>query len=491
MAREDSGPVPVSEESKGLLEEVKKGKPRKFAMICQGTEVVSLVLFKKGNVDKHKKEAKQAGKGQFYFGVVDGKGQDLRFALARADKFDSAPVRNSVLKGFLEEAAALKCKPYFDIVDTAPLVLDSDDPLVARFLGLQDEALRACDAHPDRAAQINDLCLQIGGHFDQDQPEHASTKLDELETLLGGLARGAPTAPAGAATAGDDAVLEGKLAEALKKLKPLLQTAIEQHPSRKAELLGATAKIRDAIKDKQFAIAQADVVALGKLLRSLVAAPEANDAVPAVPPVAPPQPDTDPVADFNRRLKEVLTAIKAAAASPAAEKAKQLSLEAGAMAKQRDHRQAHALLDQAEAALRDASADATKGDATKGDAPASVFALWRDSREAVMERLSQLQDALRKHDDRRLHEVADKGLNGITNRLQVGLHVALLEYDRATGADRRRLGTTAIAAVDEFDKFLKTEPLVPLIDKNPFQVTVGLQTDLVAALRRVRDALGA
>ena len=63
----------MNEESISYLEEVKKGKPRKFAMICKGASVVSLVIYKKGNVEKRKKEAKEAGKGQFYLASLMAK----------------------------------------------------------------------------------------------------------------------------------------------------------------------------------------------------------------------------------------------------------------------------------------------------------------------------------------------------------------------------------------------------------------------------------
>ena len=66
----------MAPESVGFLEDVKKGKPRKFAMICKGTSVVSLVVYKKGSIESRKKEAKESGKGLFYFGVVDGKGKN-------------------------------------------------------------------------------------------------------------------------------------------------------------------------------------------------------------------------------------------------------------------------------------------------------------------------------------------------------------------------------------------------------------------------------
>jgi hypothetical protein len=47
------------------------------------------VIYKKGNVEKRKKEAKEAGKGQFYFGVVDGKGPAIRFVLPRKIQYDA------------------------------------------------------------------------------------------------------------------------------------------------------------------------------------------------------------------------------------------------------------------------------------------------------------------------------------------------------------------------------------------------------------------
>lgn len=358
MAQEES--TPVSDESKSLLEDAKKGKPRKFAMICKGTEILSLVVFKKGNVEKHKKEAKQAGKGQFYFGAIQGRGQDLQFVLARDDGFDSAPVKTTVLKKFLEESADCKAKPLFEIVDTAPIVLDEDDPLVARFKKLQEAALAACDAHPDRAGEINTLCRQIGSHFDADQSSQAEEKLGQLEDLLAKLSGGDDPRPALTAelsgltpqikqavtnqparkdevlravaqvrdditagnfpeartglaavrsllqqlTSGDipaappvaaaaTATTAAKLAEALKKLKPLLEQAVVAHPDRKAELIGSMTEVANEIKAAQFESASKKMVGLGRLLQSLVQAP-----------VAPAAGD-DPLGAFRARQAEL------------------------------------------------------------------------------------------------------------------------------------------------------------------------------------------
>lgn len=272
MAQDDVSPI--SDESKALLEDVKKGKPRKFAMICRGVEVVSLVVYKRGNVEKHKKEAKQVGKGQFYFGTLEGQGPDIRFILARADGFERAPVKTASLKSFLEESADFKCKPLIEIRDVAPMVLDDDDPLVARFLKLQPAALAACDAHPDRAAEINSLCLQIGGCFDQGQTDDAQAKLAALEVLLAKTA-GSDSPPAESQgepksePKSEQKDEQKELAEALKKLKPLLDKVVDARPERKSELFAAMAQSANEIKERKFEAARKSLVELGKTLKSL------------------------------------------------------------------------------------------------------------------------------------------------------------------------------------------------------------------------------
>lgn len=186
----DTDLAPVDGETLEQLEQVRKGKPRKFVMICKGASLVSLVVYKKGSLDKFKKQAKEGGKGQLYHGVVDGRGADLRFALSRAEGFDKEPVKSLVLKSYLEESADFKCKPRFEIVDALGPVLDEDDPLVKRFLALQASALSACETHPEKADELGRQCLAVGQDLDQDLRDEATAKLDTLESTLAAL--GAP-----------------------------------------------------------------------------------------------------------------------------------------------------------------------------------------------------------------------------------------------------------------------------------------------------------
>lgn len=95
-------------DSTKFLDEVKKGKPRRFAMVMKGEKIVSLVVYKKGSLEKYKKLAKEEGKGQFYHGVIGGKGQNIVFNLCRADGFEAPPGKDIKLKQYLNAEAPEK-----------------------------------------------------------------------------------------------------------------------------------------------------------------------------------------------------------------------------------------------------------------------------------------------------------------------------------------------------------------------------------------------
>lgn len=216
----------LSDDTLDNLEQVKKGKPRKFIMICKGTSVISLVVYKKGSVDKFKKEAKEAGKGQIYAGVVDGRGVDIHFKLSKAEYGDKQPVKPLVLKSFLEEKADIKCKPAIDMVDMVGLVLDEDDPEVKRFVALQEAALAACDARPDLAGEINPLCLAIGKHFDEGQRDEAIAKLDKLVALLNMINAPKGSVPPPPPTAGPKTA-DQELEAILKRVRPEVEVMVK------------------------------------------------------------------------------------------------------------------------------------------------------------------------------------------------------------------------------------------------------------------------
>lgn len=294
----------VTDETKDCLEQVKKGKARKFVLLTKGPDIVSLIVYKKGAVSKFVKQAKAEGTGLPCFGVITGKGMDINFQLAVTDGFDKAPVKTLVLKKYLEEEAEFKCKPLFEIVENSAIVLDEDDPLHARFLKLQKAALEACDKYPDSAEKIGTLCRQTGALLDDARTDQATDKLEELEGLLGDLAGTSQGAggPTGGDTAGGDKTAADKSAadkttadnttadksaadpqeegfdKLRKKLEPLLLVAQKTAPD-KATPLGNVWNFADAKATAGlFAEANKALVGLAEAIKNILAAPPNTDA---------------------------------------------------------------------------------------------------------------------------------------------------------------------------------------------------------------------
>lgn len=491
MSKNKTTDSAIASDSVDCLDDVKKGKARKFVLISKGTKIVSLVVFKKGTFESGKKQAREAGTGEICYGVVDGKGQDIRFVLSRSDGFVSAPVRSAVLKSFLAESAELSCKPYFEVVDAAPLVLDEDNPLVARFLQLQDRALAACESHPDQAPLINTLCRQIGGFLDQDQSDQAVAKLEALEALLGGLSSG----PAPPVT--DDSATEAKLVDALKKLQPLLAKSIELQPDRRGELLGAAANVRDEIRNKQFADASRDLVALGQLLKSIMSATRTEvPPAPQTPTTRPPASDRDgadePAALFTKRLKALLPAIKGAAGTRAGNEAHGLASDAGEFARDRDFDTALQLLGRAEVVLR--TAIPAESPTEPQDFPslwAAAKSAWQNASELVDSQITRLQAALKETQDSELQSIAEFGLNAITAGNKVALLTAIREVDQSSGVQLVEAAANARDVIEDFSLHLESDERVQACDHNSFEVPMSIRATLTKALAQMDVALDA
>ncbi len=360
MAKDKVEGSGVSKESVDFLEQAKKGKPRKFAMICKGTNVVSLVVFKKGSYEKRKKEAKESGKGQFYFGVINGQGMDMQFTMARADGFESDPVKPTVLKAFLDESADFKCKPSFVFVDQLEAVLDEDDPLVQRFLQLKPTAQQLAASNANLAPQITQLLTDIISKLEEDDSSKAAGPIEQLAGMLNGNPaspnQSAPATPSENVppppppppppTQTPDEVLKAKLGEALKKLKPLLEQALLAQPARKAELLNALKVARDSLEQNQLTQAQGQIVELSKTLKGIIAespAPSSNNG----------DTSSDAATAFAARQQTVSTRVAAAVqvAPDKAEALQKVLAFAAQQASKGDYTAANTALDKLEQAL--------------------------------------------------------------------------------------------------------------------------------------------
>ncbi|MGL4514784.1 MAG: hypothetical protein ACRCT8_16975 [Lacipirellulaceae bacterium] len=233
-------PAAVSEDTAALLDEVKKGKPRRYLMICKGPSVVYLAVFKKGNPETLLTAAKKQGfRGESYVGVVDGSGQNLSFKLSIADGHEKPPVKDLALKAFLADSAGCKAKPAIEIVPSLDPIDDEGGegaaaavtPEVAKArikerLGQLNAAIKdLVAARPDQRAAVLDLLKQTKAYADgfvEMTPDAGLAALAKLEALLAQPAPVATAAPkTGGATGDPRAAWRGALDEAQKQVATL------------------------------------------------------------------------------------------------------------------------------------------------------------------------------------------------------------------------------------------------------------------------------
>jgi hypothetical protein len=117
----------------------------------------------------------------------------------------------------------------------------------------------------------------------------------------------------------------------------------------------------------------------------------------------------------------------------------------------------------------------------------AIFPIWRDAKERVDEQISQLQGALRQTKDPFCQRIAEMGLNGVTGNLQVGLQVALTEYDKSGGKDAKS-AAKAGAVIAQYQQFLQSDKAIALCDENPFGIKCDIRGTLLEALGELQKS---
>jgi hypothetical protein len=155
-----------------------------------------------------------------------------------------------------------------------------------------------------------------------------------------------------------------------------------------------------------------------------------------------------------------------------------MASEAGFAARKLQYDKANAQLDEAERLLGDTAATAK---------PLSV---WIDAKDLVGERISQLQSKLRDTKHPLFIEIADKGLNSITKRLQVGLQASLMDYDKASTPEAKaKFKSAALSQLASFRTFVQGNAAIRLIDENPLGVKADIRSTLAGAFDSIEREL--
>jgi hypothetical protein len=260
------------------LEDVKKGKPRHFVMICKGVKIVSLIIYKKGTVERYKKQAKEEGTGLFFHGVIDGKGESIVFNLLRSDGYESPPGKDLILKDFLNTESGIRFKPVYRIVDVLPEVGVGDDdtanfevtyeaagqsselkappPVGAAAIG---ERLKTLAPHLKKAqaletsvsADLKQRASEVQAYARQREYVQAGLQLDQLEVLISqAFAEAAQRDDASSDSASKAATEEesANIKNALSKLASDIKAAVSKFPEHRAQLTALVARIQAGLK---------------------------------------------------------------------------------------------------------------------------------------------------------------------------------------------------------------------------------------------------
>lgn len=140
--------------------------------------------------------------------------------------------------------------------------------------------------------------------------------------------------------------------------------------------------------------------------------------------------------------------------------------------------------------LKVMSFDVGQAGAPASQAPTALRPIWQHAKEAADGQLTALAAELRSYDDDDFNQIAEYGLFGLTGgRQTVGLLAALTEYDGAAAGGRDKAAADVRAAVADYRAVLTGNPLVALVDDNPFGVHVGLRATLEWGLGHIEQAV--
>lgn len=348
----------ISDETKEMIEDyVKKGKARKFYMICKGVTINTLEVFKKGPFGPKIMKAKGEGfKGEVYYGVVTGSGKELYFQLAGNEAaaaimkvdgwFDKPPTKRAKLKDFLAEND-LAFKPNYYIIT---------DPAFA----------------PDPDSESGSLPAKPPGNFEamseDDTPSAkfgAESETDESESSE------ASTLESPSDT--------NRFTERLKVLKPEIDKVVAVGGDISLQLKN---KVNEAVafaRQKNFEVANASLDDVQMLLKHAAIGDDESEQTGS-------EDEEDQGSNlstlFNKRFGTLVGEIKQATGGPHGDQLKTLASEAGALAKQRDFLRAIEVLDKIEGLLK----QRTSG--------GSVLDRWKAARGDVVKTLHSLGSAI-------------------------------------------------------------------------------------------------
>lgn len=413
--------MPADDDTKKFLEEVKKGKPRRFVMICKGVKILSLIVYKKGTVEKYKKQAKEEGKGQFYHGVVDGKGVNVTFKLALSDGYDKPPGKELILKDFLSTETGIKFKPTYEIVESLP-ELDLDDES-------DSEAVETTEDDTDfgKSPEV----IQLGKRFNE--------LSDPLKSFV--------------------ATFADRRVEILKPVKTVKDFLAAPTP--------------ESIGSAQEALKQIETLVL-----------EMKDQGSTAPTSAGPGDFKERLKALLPQVKELADSSEAKSAkttlNEAGEQAKKNNFESALQLLDEVENILKKIAGSTAVVQEDIDRD-TVQPVDKSD----LLAVWIGAKDSVNEQLNSLTNALKTSGHPYLEKIAENGVHHLPNgpsNVFVTLQASLLDYNAATGTAKTKAGEKLLNAVAGYQKFIDNSVAIEILDTHKLCGPLTLRRTLKKAL---------
>ncbi len=94
--------------------------------------------------------------------------------------------------------------------------------------------------------------------------------------------------------------------------------------------------------------------------------------------------------------------------------------------------------------------------------------VWMVAREAADRDIDALQNLLRAQKAPIFAKIADAGLHGITSGEMTRMQAALMEFDHAGPDDKAKAAARTQAAMAQMRAFLDGNPVLGLLERNPF-----------------------
>lgn len=464
----------VDEETKKHLESVKKGKPRRFVMICKGINILSLIVYKKGSLETFKKQAKAEGRGQFYHGVVDGKGQDIVFKLLRSDGFEKPPGKTRTLKSFLKDEAELQFKPLYEIVDSLPEVLedDGDDPSPESQSTLGSQDAGRAELFKARLTELIPQIKQAAGTLPGDEAKlkasqaslfarqqkfpEANAMLDAAQQLL--------QAAAPAASADDPAErFKARLAALIPQIKQTAETVAGEEAKLKASQAGVFARKLD-FEQANLLLEQAE-----KLLGEGSASSPSDG------------PQLDELENQAQALKTAIYPLvkEAIATNP---QAKDELVRLLGLARKHEQAGEFGQVIEIMAQLSELVGQTSTSPARSDAEIAGCIRRWEAGLRQVSTEIDLLEESVRDDLDTDADAAAD-ALRSIVAGFDKDLESALAAVDEGAPAQ------AALQIVNTYESYIIGSELIRHAETNPYGVTVDIREPLMQILTEIRGAL--